>query len=666
MASTGDLKNNLQKVQSDLRAIRYNGPFDQYGASKGDPKTFLPLLHFILLDYSHVLAAHFATQRYDLYGKKDTRFLESVYRLLRDEFGYKPQLTRDQFLAMGFAERKLLFVGDVIRLAQTLHANLCRKNGTKVSSHPHHGVGEFVASRVASRESSAVGKSTGVAESFLAGAANGRGQDASDKKSWGRNSTRAISPKHQGRTSTSPFRNPTDSFHHQYNPDGLRYHSSPDDTHSTHHMPSRAFRESQVATRVSPTDSTTHDDDTHHFTNQTNPTRIERHYVHQKYTSSSPPPPFNRFHPANREGNTIYEPAAPPPRPAAPPAPAETRDGGDMSYMSQPSVIVGQGMDETFMADDEPPPPPSNPALQSHTSGPPSQEVGAHSDQRQERLPQQQQQQQSEPQQHQTQPYQAPSDQPTRESAPPLPYTSRSWVAPTAPPASSPLPTFLPTPTTNPLHRPITRDPLNADTHRRVISDQGLNSTQDMLRSMNNVSGLDVNILFENFMRLFVAKEEELAALRTRHLTLESRVEGLVLALEQRLNSVEGQLDQLSGRFQSWEQSGSREPPRSNPPPHLQPPSQVEPRSSTSSKQSRMHPKLYPAGTRQVSTTEILASYAMPASSSQMGPGGGTEGLAARVSTSTPSQADTANEKNTFGVRTPPQPVSVGDGLFEL
>lgn len=145
MSATGDLKNNLLKTQSELRHIRYSGPFDIYrfvslntvasrpsahrnahSVCEGDPAAFLPIIHFILLDYSQWLAQHFAAKNYELYGKKDRRFMEAVYRLLRDEFGYKPQLTRDQFFSMGFAERKLIFISDLIRLSKTLQLNLSK------------------------------------------------------------------------------------------------------------------------------------------------------------------------------------------------------------------------------------------------------------------------------------------------------------------------------------------------------------------------------------------------------------------------------------------------------------------------------------------------------------------------------------------------------------
>lgn len=55
-------------------------------------------------------------QGYDLYGKTDARFVESTFRLLRDEFRYFPPLTVTQFLSAHYTERKLNLVADILRL----------------------------------------------------------------------------------------------------------------------------------------------------------------------------------------------------------------------------------------------------------------------------------------------------------------------------------------------------------------------------------------------------------------------------------------------------------------------------------------------------------------------------------------------------------------------
>ncbi|EGF83898.1 hypothetical protein BATDEDRAFT_85549 [Batrachochytrium dendrobatidis JAM81] len=140
--ATGDLRNNLLKFQSELKLLKYSTSVDLFGASRGDPAVFLPIIHHILLNYSGILARYFAEQSFDLYGKKDARFMESVYSLLRDEFNYKPSISRDQFFAMGFAERKLIFICDMGRMCRELVVSLkrtSRSNGQSKASSVHGG-----------------------------------------------------------------------------------------------------------------------------------------------------------------------------------------------------------------------------------------------------------------------------------------------------------------------------------------------------------------------------------------------------------------------------------------------------------------------------------------------------------------------------------------------
>ncbi|KAJ3048717.1 Centrosomal protein of 44 kDa, partial [Rhizophlyctis rosea] len=129
MSATGDLKNNLLKLQADLKKVNYKAELDTYGLSKGTPASHLPIIHHILLTYSPLLASHFAANHPSLHGKKDARFMEVVYRLLRDEFNYRPRLTREQFFTVGFAEMKLIFLADLIRMCCVLESNLRRAKG---------------------------------------------------------------------------------------------------------------------------------------------------------------------------------------------------------------------------------------------------------------------------------------------------------------------------------------------------------------------------------------------------------------------------------------------------------------------------------------------------------------------------------------------------------
>ncbi|KAL9961575.1 hypothetical protein ACROYT_G030537 [Oculina patagonica] len=130
MMTTGDLKNNLRKLVSEVKQIHYpQSELDIKGVAQGIPKAFLPIVHYVFLDYSIALAQYFASKEYELYGKTDLRFMEAVYKVLRDEFGYKPQLTREQFLTIGFAERKIILLCAILKLLREKHDELKSKSG---------------------------------------------------------------------------------------------------------------------------------------------------------------------------------------------------------------------------------------------------------------------------------------------------------------------------------------------------------------------------------------------------------------------------------------------------------------------------------------------------------------------------------------------------------
>ena len=127
--TTGDLKNNLRKLVSELKQVHFpQSELDLKGIAQGVPKAFLPALHHVFLDYSISLAQFFASKEYELYGKTDLRFLETVYKVLRDEFGYKPHVTKEQFLTIGFAERKIISLCDILKLLRGKHEEMNPKS----------------------------------------------------------------------------------------------------------------------------------------------------------------------------------------------------------------------------------------------------------------------------------------------------------------------------------------------------------------------------------------------------------------------------------------------------------------------------------------------------------------------------------------------------------
>ena len=153
--TTGDLKNNLRKFVSELKQVHFpQSELDLKGIAQGIPKAFLPVVHHVFLDYSISLAQYFANKEYDLYGKTDSRFMEAVYKVLRDEFGYKPQITKEQFLTIGFAERKILSLCEILKLLRGKHDELNpktkseRKRGRNISHLTSKGTTEKESSSV--------------------------------------------------------------------------------------------------------------------------------------------------------------------------------------------------------------------------------------------------------------------------------------------------------------------------------------------------------------------------------------------------------------------------------------------------------------------------------------------------------------------------------------
>ncbi|BFZ15023.1 hypothetical protein BsWGS_18062 [Bradybaena similaris] len=114
--ATGDLKNNIKQLQSQLKATKFPQVIDIDGLVRGSPQTYLAIYHYLFTSYNTELNSDIANSNNELYGKSDMRFMEAVYKILRDMFDYKPHITREQFFSPGFAERKVIMATDILRL----------------------------------------------------------------------------------------------------------------------------------------------------------------------------------------------------------------------------------------------------------------------------------------------------------------------------------------------------------------------------------------------------------------------------------------------------------------------------------------------------------------------------------------------------------------------
>ncbi|KAM8765934.1 centrosomal protein of 44 kDa isoform 3-T4 [Rhynchonycteris naso] len=91
---------------------------------KGDTAASLPIISYCLTSYSPYIAELLIESNMELIAKNDLRFIDTFYKLLRDQFNYKPILTKKQFLQCGFAEWKIQIICDILNCVMKKHKEL--------------------------------------------------------------------------------------------------------------------------------------------------------------------------------------------------------------------------------------------------------------------------------------------------------------------------------------------------------------------------------------------------------------------------------------------------------------------------------------------------------------------------------------------------------------
>ncbi|KAM5264317.1 centrosomal protein of 44 kDa [Ctenodactylus gundi] len=122
--ATGDLKRSLRKLEQVLRLLNYPKEVDYVGLIKGDTAASLPIISYSLTSYSPYVTELLMQCNVELLGKNDLRFTDSVYKLLRDQFNYKPILSKKQFMQCGFAEWKIHIICDILNCVMKKHKEL--------------------------------------------------------------------------------------------------------------------------------------------------------------------------------------------------------------------------------------------------------------------------------------------------------------------------------------------------------------------------------------------------------------------------------------------------------------------------------------------------------------------------------------------------------------
>ena len=94
---------NVRRFVDHLHAIAYHRPVSARRLREGDATELLPVLHFVLLDYSPHVAAFVAAKGFALYAQDDASFIDAVFRFAAQHLGVRAALQPRQCLARGFA-----------------------------------------------------------------------------------------------------------------------------------------------------------------------------------------------------------------------------------------------------------------------------------------------------------------------------------------------------------------------------------------------------------------------------------------------------------------------------------------------------------------------------------------------------------------------------------
>nr|XP_039267710.1 centrosomal protein of 44 kDa-like [Styela clava] len=118
--ATGDIRNNLKKLQKQVSFVQYPDELDFEGLSKGDVSAHLPILYHAFFNFNSRVVENITKLNYSLAGKRDSAFVNVIFKIMR-EHNPKCNLTLKigQFMSKGFAERKIILTKEILEFVRT-------------------------------------------------------------------------------------------------------------------------------------------------------------------------------------------------------------------------------------------------------------------------------------------------------------------------------------------------------------------------------------------------------------------------------------------------------------------------------------------------------------------------------------------------------------------
>lgn len=122
----------MKKLEKQISLIRYPDSVNYDGLTKGDVHAHLPLLYHAFFHFSPQVIENTAKLNYDIAGKKDTAFVNVLYKIMREQDpNCELTLKAAQFMSKGFAERKIIFTTNVLKFVRTSHKMAGNKAGCR-------------------------------------------------------------------------------------------------------------------------------------------------------------------------------------------------------------------------------------------------------------------------------------------------------------------------------------------------------------------------------------------------------------------------------------------------------------------------------------------------------------------------------------------------------
>lgn len=137
--ATGDIKNNLKILSTEIRSIKTPANIVNLdGMLTGDVDVYLPIYNYVFQWYSSKVASVILQKDLKLppYDHDKTKFIETMYRILREIFQWRPPLISAQFLTAGFAEKKIIMCADIIKLVKEYNNSLQKGAGHTAALKP--------------------------------------------------------------------------------------------------------------------------------------------------------------------------------------------------------------------------------------------------------------------------------------------------------------------------------------------------------------------------------------------------------------------------------------------------------------------------------------------------------------------------------------------------